>query len=160
MGLLGLRDPLIGLLGGSILLVSCTVGVDMQQDRSTGWRLGSDRSVQFRYQMLGIVFGAVVAVVMTRVFLEGFPVLNKNLFDMPELRHTEARGWQSAMTYKFVGVLNTLNKDQSKTLSVMGQGVMVGFEIEVLRKAVFKNPGYLAWKSKSARNNAGKIFGG
>ncbi|MDP2269740.1 MAG: OPT/YSL family transporter [Archangium sp.] len=154
MGLLGLRDPLIGLLGGSILLVSCTVGVDMQQDRSTGWRLGSDRSVQFRYQMLGIVFGAVVAVVMTRVFLEGFPVLNKNLFDMPELRHTEARGWQSAMTYKFVGVLNTLNKDQSKTLGVMGLGVIAGFVIEVLRKVIFKNPKYLAWKKKSAANNA------
>ncbi len=28
----------------SILLVSCSVGVDMQQDRSTGWRLGSDRT--------------------------------------------------------------------------------------------------------------------
>ncbi len=154
MGLLGLRDPLIGLLGGSILLVSCTVGVDMQQDRSTGWRLGSDRSVQFRYQMLGIVFGAIVAVMMTRVFLEGFPVLNKNLFEHPELRLTEARGWQSAMTYKFVGVLNTLNKDQSKTLSVMGLGVLVGLVIEIIRKAVFKNAGYVVWKNKSSTNRA------
>ncbi|MDP1826217.1 MAG: OPT/YSL family transporter [Archangium sp.] len=154
MGLLGLRDPLIGLMGGSILLVSCTVGVDMQQDRSTGWRLGSDRSVQFRYQMLGVVFGAVLAVIMTRVFLDGFPVLNKNLFDHPELRLTEARGWQSAMTYKFVGVLNTLNKDQTKTLSVMGLGVMVGLTIEIIRKAVFKNPKYLAWKTKNGTTKA------
>ena len=154
MGLLGLRDPLIGLLGGSILLVSCTVGVDMQQDRSTGWRLGSDRSIQFRYQMLGIVFGAIVAVLMTRVFLEGFPVLNKNLFEHPELRATEARGWQSAMTYKFVGVLNALNKDQTKTLSVMGLGVIVGLVIEILRKAIFKNPKYLEWKKKNGTNQA------
>ncbi len=154
MGLLGLRDPLIGLLGGSILLVSCTVGVDMQQDRSTGWRLGSDRSIQFRYQMLGIVFGAIIAVLMTRVFLEGFPVLNKNLFEHPELRATEARGWQSAMTYKFVGVLNTLNKDQTKTLSVMGLGVIVGLVIEILRKAIFKNPKYLEWKKKNGTNQA------
>jgi len=154
MGLLGLRDPLIGLLGGSILLVSCTVGVDMQQDRSTGWRLGSDRSIQFRYQMLGIVFGAIIAVMMTRVFLEGFPVLTKNLFEHPELRLSEARGWQSAMTYKFVGVLNTLSTDQTKTLKVMGLGVLLGLVIEVARKLVFKNPRYLAWKGKSGTNKA------
>lgn len=154
MGLLGLRDPLIGLLGGSILLVSCTVGVDMQQDRSTGWRLGSDRSVQFRYQMLGIVFGAIIAVLMTRVFLEGFPVLNKNLFDHPELQQTEARGWESAMTYKFVGVLGTLNQDQTRTLGVMGLGVVIGLLIEVLRKVIFKNPKYLSWKQRSATTRA------
>ncbi len=154
MGLLGLRDPLIGLFAGSILLVSCTVGVDMQQDRSTGWRLGSDRTIQFRYQMLGIVFGAVLAVFMTRVFLEGFPVLSKNLFAHPELRFTEARGWQSAMTYKFVGVLNTLSKNQSKTLSVMGLGVLVGLVIEIVRKVLLKNASYLVWKNKNATTKA------
>ena len=149
MGLLGLRDPLIGLFGGSILLVSCTVGVDMQQDRSTGWRLGSDRNIQFRFQMLGIVFGALLAVVMTRVFLEGFPVLNENLFEHPELRETTARGWQSAMTYKFVGVLNTLSHDQSRTLGVMGVGVLAGLVIEVLRKVIFRSARYRAWKEKN-----------
>ncbi|MFT3706438.1 MAG: OPT/YSL family transporter [Archangium sp.] len=154
MGLLGLRDPLIGLMGGSILLVSCTVGVDMQQDRSTGWRLGSDRTIQFRYQMLGIVSGAIVAVIMTRVFLEGFPVLNENLHAHPELRETTARGWQSAMTYKFVGVLNTLSEDQSKTLKVMGLGVIIGLVIEIARKVIFKNKAYLAWKEKGAMNKA------
>lgn len=154
MGLLGLRDPLIGLMGGSILLVSCTVGVDMQQDRSTGWRLGSDRTIQFRFQMLGIVSGAVIAVIMTRVFLEGFPVLNKNLFANPELRLTEAKGWGSAMTYKFVGVLNTLGGNQGKTLKVMGLGVLVGLLIEVVRKVVFRNPAYLAWKQKNSTNQA------
>jgi uncharacterized oligopeptide transporter (OPT) family protein len=154
MGLLGLRDPLIGLLAGSILLVSCTVGVDMQQDRSTGWRLGSDRTVQFRYQMIGILSGAVLAVVMTRVFLEGFPVLTKNLFAEPGLRLTEARGWQSAMTYKFVGVLNTLSKDQSKTLGLMGLGVALGLCIEVVRKVLFRDPRYVAWKQRSRANGA------
>ena len=75
MAALGLRDPLIGLIGGAILLVSCTVGVDMQQDRSTGWRLGSNRAIQFRYQVIGIVMGAVLAVIMRRIFLEAYPVL-------------------------------------------------------------------------------------
>ena len=58
------------------------------------------------------------------------------------------------MTYKFVGVLNTLSKDQSKTLGVMGLGVLVGIAIETLRKVIFKNPKYLAWKAKSGTNQA------
>ncbi len=153
MSLLGLRDPLTGLLAGSILLVSCTVGVDMQQDRSTGWRLGSDRSVQFRYQMIGIVTGALLSVVLAQVFLEAFPVLTKNLFLHPELRDTEARGWQSAMTYKFVGVLNTLSQDKSRTLWVMALGVAIGLAIEVARKVLFKNQRYLAFR-KSGRVGA------
>jgi uncharacterized oligopeptide transporter (OPT) family protein len=151
MSLLGLRDPLIGLLAGSILLVSCTVGVDMQQDRSTGWRLGSDRSVQFRYQMLGVVMGALFAVVLAQLFLEAFPVLNKNLFAHPELRETEARGWQSAMTYKFVGVLNTLSQDKTKTLSVMALGIVLGLAIEVARKIIFKDKRYVEWKTSSRK---------
>ncbi len=152
MGVLGLRDPLVGLFGGSILLVSCTVGVDMQQDRSTGWRLGSDRAVQFRYQVLGILSGAVVAVLMTRVFLASYPVLRENLFAHPELRDGPARGWQSAMTYKFVGVLNTLSEDKTRTLMVMFLGIVLGLTIEVLRKAILKSKRYDAWKRRSNAN--------
>ncbi len=154
MGLLGLRDPLIGLFAGSILLVSCTVGVDMQQDRSTGWRLGSDRSIQFRFQMIGVVMGALIAVLMTRVFLSAYPVLKENLFAHPELRESAAKGWQSAMTYKFVGVLNTLAKDQNKTLGVMGLGVVLGLLIEVARKVVLRHPKYVVWKVKNATTRA------
>ena len=151
---LGLRDPLIGLFGGSILLVSCTVGVDMQQDRSTGWRLGSNRAIQFRYQMVGIIMGAVLSVLMTRVFLEAYPILKVNLFAHPELRNSgEGHQWQSAMTYKFVGVLNTLAEDRTRTLTVMGVGVLVGLAIEIVRKIIFRNPRYVAWK-KSSRGAA------
>jgi len=150
MALLGLRDPLLGLFAGSVLLVSCTVGVDMQQDRSTGWRLGSNRSIQFRFQMLGVVGGALLAVVMARLFLEAYPVLKENLFAHPELSEGPARGWQSTMTYKFVGILHTLDQDKSQTLSVMGVGIIAGLIIEVLRKLIFKNQRYLAWKEKSA----------
>jgi hypothetical protein len=59
MSALGLRDPITALIAASVLLVACGVGVDMQQDRSTGARLGTDRTVQFRYQVVGIVMGAV-----------------------------------------------------------------------------------------------------
>ena len=58
------------------------------------------------------------------------------------------------MTYKFVGVLNTLNKDQTKVLRVMGLGVLLGLAIEIARKVVFKNPKYLAWKDKSGSTRA------
>ncbi len=44
MAALGLKDPLVGLMAGSILLISCSVAGDMQQDRSTGWRLGTNRA--------------------------------------------------------------------------------------------------------------------
>src|SRR5207247_5427337 len=47
---LGLNNPSIGLLCAAIVIVSCNVGCDMQQDRSTGWRLGTHRVAQFRYQ--------------------------------------------------------------------------------------------------------------
>lgn len=154
MSLLGLRDPLLGLFAGSVLLVSCTVGVDMQQDRSTGWRLGSNRAIQFRFQMLGVVGGALLAVIMARLFLEAYPVLKENLFAHPELSDGPARGWQSTMTYKFVGILHTLDQDKSRTLGVMGVGIIAGLLIEVLRKLIFKNRRYLAWKETSAATRA------
>ena len=146
MGGLGLRDPLVGLLAGSILLVACTVGVDMQQDRSTGWRLGSNRNIQFAFQVIGIIMGAFLAVVMTKVFLEAYPVLKENAFAHPELRLTpEGAKWQSAMTFKFVGVLNTLGHDNSKVLRVMGLGVVVGLGIQIVRKVLRKSARYQAW---------------
>ena len=57
MSAIGLRDPNIAMMAASVLLVSTIVGVDMQQDRSTGWRLGSNRAIQFRYQAAGITDG-------------------------------------------------------------------------------------------------------
>jgi uncharacterized oligopeptide transporter (OPT) family protein len=152
---LGLREPLVGLFAGSILLVSCTVGVDMQQDRSTGWRLGSNRNIQFRFQMLGVVMGAVLAVLMTRVFLEAYPILKENLFAHPELRETpEGAKWQSAMTYKFTGVLNTLDKDNTKTLSVMFLGIALGLVVQAIRKVLAKSAAYQAWRTASTTNKA------
>ena len=41
MAAIGLEDPGVGLMAGTVLLVSTSVACDMQQDRSTGWRLGT-----------------------------------------------------------------------------------------------------------------------
>ena len=54
MALAGLTDPLVALIAGSIILVSTVVGGDMQQDRSTGARLGTHRVIQFRFQVIGV----------------------------------------------------------------------------------------------------------
>jgi uncharacterized oligopeptide transporter (OPT) family protein len=143
---LGLKDPIVGLFAGSILLVSCTVGVDMQQDRSTGWRLGSDRNIQFRFQVIGVVMGAFLAVMMTKVFLESYPFLRTDIFSNPGAK---VEGWQSAMTYKFVGVLKGLTEDKSKTLLAMGLGIVVGVVIQVIRKILQRSSTYQAWRKRS-----------
>src|SRR5688572_10136999 len=72
---LGLKDPITALIAASVLLIACSVGVDMQQDRSTGARLGTNRVIQFRYQVVGIVMGAVLAVILAQTFMMAYPVL-------------------------------------------------------------------------------------
>jgi uncharacterized oligopeptide transporter (OPT) family protein len=106
----------------------------MQQDRSTGWRLGTPRVVQFRYQVLGVVVGAMLAVVFARLFMAAYPVL---LQDQTVLRADQQPAeWGSAMTYKFVGVLRSLTEDLPFQRTAIGVGVAVGLVIEVLRKWV------------------------
>jgi uncharacterized oligopeptide transporter (OPT) family protein len=56
MAALGLKDPGVGMMAGGVLLVACSVSADMQQDRSTGWRLGTPRALQFRFQVLGLAW--------------------------------------------------------------------------------------------------------
>ncbi|HEY2256255.1 MAG TPA: OPT/YSL family transporter [Variovorax sp.] len=129
---LGLRDPGVGLMAGAVLLVATSVACDMQQDRSTGWRLGTPRVPQFRYQVLGIVMGALLAVVFARLFMAAYPVL---LQDQTLLKaDQQPAGWSSAMTYKFVGILRGLNDELPFQHSAIGAGVAAGLAIEVLRK--------------------------
>ncbi len=87
---LGLKSPITGLMCASILLVSTAVGCDMQQDRSTGWRLGTNRSIQFRYQVIGVTMGSVMAVVLARLFMKAYPILAINQYAHPgHARHRE-----------------------------------------------------------------------
>jgi uncharacterized oligopeptide transporter (OPT) family protein len=132
MALLGLADPGVGLMAGAILLVSTSVACDMQQDRSTGWRLGTPRTLQFRYQVLGILVGAVLAVVFARLFMAAYPVL---LQDQTVMKAgAQPVEWTSAMTYKFVGVLRSLTEDQPHQRTAILVGVGLGFGIAALRK--------------------------
>jgi uncharacterized oligopeptide transporter (OPT) family protein len=139
MATLGLKDPGVGLMAGTVLLVSTSVACDMQQDRSTGWRLGTNRVVQFRYQVLGVVVGALLAVVFARVFMAAYPVL---LQDQTLMKADEQPAeWASAMTYKFVGVLRSLTEPKPHQHAAIFLGLGLGLVIEALRKA---------WRSRAS----------
>jgi uncharacterized oligopeptide transporter (OPT) family protein len=132
MAALGLADPGVGLMAGAILLVSTSVACDMQQDRSTGWRLGTPRVLQFRYQVLGVLVGALLAVLFARLFMTAYPVL---LLDQTAMKAGEQPAeWSSAMTYKFVGVLRGLTDDKPFQRTAILLGVGIGLVIEALRK--------------------------
>jgi uncharacterized oligopeptide transporter (OPT) family protein len=128
---LGLRDPGVGLMCASVLLIACSEGGDMQQDRSTGWRLGTNRIIQFRYQVIGIAMGAVLAVVLAKLFMNAYPVLKLSQYG----QHVEgAAQWQSAMTYKFVGALKEITNPKGHIMTALWLGVGLGVLTEGLRK--------------------------
>jgi uncharacterized oligopeptide transporter (OPT) family protein len=137
---LGLSNPGVGLMCASILLIACSEGGDMQQDRSTGWRLGTNRVHQFRYQVIGIAFGAVLAVVLAKTFMGAYPALRVDQFSNPDAPGTQQ--WQSAMTYKFVGALKGITTRQPHVLQALWLGLALGIGIEVLRKWINSRKAY------------------
>jgi uncharacterized oligopeptide transporter (OPT) family protein len=150
---LGLKDPVVGLMAASILLIACSTGVDMQQDRSTGWRLGTNRVIQFRYQVIGIVMGAVLCVVLAQTFMKAYPVLTIDTFAHPEAKVDQ---WQSAMTFKFVGALRDLGNLPPYKVTALGIGLAIGLTAEILRKIIHKNEKY---KKLVHGSKGGFVFG-
>lgn len=140
MAAMGLTSPVVGLMAGSILLVGCTVGVDMQQDRSTGWRIGSNRAIQFRYQVAGIFMGAVLGVGFAKFFMAAYPVLTLDQTVMSAAE--QPANWTAAMTYKFVGILRSLTEPKAYQITAIWLGVAIGFAIELARKAIKANAAY------------------
>ena len=156
MATLGLADPIAGLFAGSIVFICCSIGGDMQQDRSTGWRLGTDRTIQFRFQVVGVLMGAVLAVYMAKLFMQAYPVLRIDTFTHPEALKAAGEGaakWQSAMTFKFVGVIRGLTQPKSWQIPAMMVGFGIGLVTQIIRKVVKANVRYQAW-SKSGNGFA------
>jgi hypothetical protein len=118
----------------------------MQQDRSTGWRLGSNRVTQFRYQVVGVTMGAVCAVVITKLFMDAYPVLAVNTFDHPEQKVDQ---WQSAMTYKFVGALQGITNPNPIGTRLLLLGLGIGLVTEILRKLLRASAKYMTWRTSS-----------
>jgi uncharacterized oligopeptide transporter (OPT) family protein len=152
MATLGLKDPGVGLMCSAILLISCSVGGDMQQDRSTGWRLGTNRVNQFRYQVIGIACGAVLTVVLAKVFMSAYPILRIDQFSNPHIEG--AQQWQSAMTYKFVGAIKGITIAQPHVMKALWLGIGIGLAIEIIRKLIKRTSGYKAFVIKSQMGKA------
>ncbi len=145
---LKLTNPGVGLLCASILLIACSEGGDMQQDRSTGWRLGTNRIVQFRYQVIGIAVGAVLAVALAKIFMNAYPVLQEDQFSNPHL--PGAQKWQSAMTFKFVGALRGITNPKPAVMQALRLGILIGLVTEIARKLLKKSPSYKRFTNASA----------
>jgi len=149
---LGLRDAGVALMCGSILLIACSEGGDMQQDRSTGWRLGTNRLVQFRYQVIGIAMGAILAVVLAKVFMNAYPVLKIDQFTNPHVEGTQK--WQSAMTFKFVGALKGITNPQAHVMKALRLGIFLGLAIQIVRKLIQRTASY---KQFAKNTQAGRV---
>lgn len=144
LGAFGLANATLGLVSAAIVLVAVTVAIDMQQDRSTGWRLGSDRTTQFRYQVAGVAMGAVMAVVFAKVFMAAYPALAAD-----QTAGVHVDGWQSAMTFKMVGALKNLTNPRPYTYPALWIGVGIGLFTELLRKIIKSRVAYRAFIARS-----------
>ena len=145
MAALGLKEPTVGLMAGGILLVACSVAGDMQQDRSTGWRLGTPRAIQFRFQVMGLVVGAVLSVGFAELFMTAYPVLA--LDQTVQKAAEQSTQWQSTMTYKFVGVLRSLTEDKPYQRTAIVLGIAIGLVVQIARKRLFANAAYRRFKA-------------
>ena len=145
---IGLKDPAVGLMAGTILLVSTSVACDMQQDRSTGARLGTNRVMQFRYQAAGIFVGALLAVGFARLFMAAYPVLLLDQTAMSEGQ--QPAQWNAAMTFKFVGILKSLTDDKPYQRTAIWIGVGTGLLIELVRKLWFTSQRWQRYKKTRA----------
>jgi uncharacterized oligopeptide transporter (OPT) family protein len=147
MAALGLKDPIIGMMAAAVLLIATSEATDMQQDRSTGWRLGTNRVIQFRFQVAGIVMGAVMAVVFAKLFMSAYPVLSLDQTQMAADQQPEL--WSSAMTYKFVGALRSLTDDKPYQRTAIWIGVLLGLATQLARQVIKANVRYKAWIARS-----------
>jgi len=143
MAAVGLKQPIVGLIAATVLLVATGEACDMQQDRSTGWRLGTNRTIQFRFQVAGIVMGAIMAVLFAKLFMSAYPVLLQDQTAMSAAQ--QPARWTSAMTYKFVGILKSLTDDKPYQRTAIWIGILIGFVTELLRKVIKSRDRYKAF---------------
>ncbi len=154
MAAMGLKDPGVGLLCAAILAIATSEGGDMQQDRSTGWRLGTNRVNQFRYQVIGIAAGAVLSVALAKLFMSAYPVLQ-----VDQLVHTKEPGiekWQSSFTYKMVGALRGITSHQPHVMKALLLGISAGLGIELIRKLLKRHTRWQTWLASSRK---GRVTG-
>jgi hypothetical protein len=79
--------------------------------------------------------------------MAAYPVLKINMVLHGEQRVAQ---WQSAMTYKFVGALQSLTKPKPEQIPAMLVGVGIGFVTEVIRKVIKGIDSYRQWSKKGS----------
>jgi hypothetical protein len=89
--------------------------------------------------VVGIVMGAVLAVILAQTFMKAYPVLTVNSFDNPK---ADVGHWQSAMTYKFVGALRDLGNLPPYKITAIAIGLSFGLVTEILRKLLHASQAY------------------
>src|SRR5205823_10745932 len=107
----------------------------------------TNRVIQFRYQVIGIAMGSLMSVLLARLFMRSFPILKINQY-----AHPDAPGigkWQSAMTFKFVGALDSLAHPNPRVMIALGLGIGIGLVTEVLRKAIKGRASYRPWVERT-----------
>jgi hypothetical protein len=84
--------------------------------------------------------GAVLAVVLAKVFMHSYPVLRVDQFSH---QHAEgAQQWQSAMTFKIVGALKGITNPQPHVMKALRLGIFLGLLIDIVRKLIKRNRHY------------------
>jgi uncharacterized oligopeptide transporter (OPT) family protein len=156
MAAAGLHEPHVGLMAATVLLVSTAEACDMQQDRSTGWRMGTDRMIQFGYQVAGIVVGAILAVLLARLFMDAYPVLRLDQTVLPA--DQQPARWTSAMTYKIVGALRSMTEDRPYQRLAVWIGLGIGLVTEVLRKLMRASARYRQFAARGRVGKAGDFL--
>jgi hypothetical protein len=109
--------------------------------------------VQFRYQVIGVLMGAVLSVVLAKLFMNAYPVLKVDQFSNSHVPGAEK--WQSAMTLKLVGVLRGITNTKPHVMQAMVLGIVIGLAIEVIRKSLKRTEGYKRFAQKSL---AGRVI--
>jgi hypothetical protein len=90
--------------------------------------------LQFRFQVAGIVAGAVLAVLFARLFMRAYPelALDQTMLAASDQPHR----WASAMTYKIVGALRGLTDNLPHQRTAVAVGIALGLATALLRLLV------------------------
>ncbi len=91
---------------------------------------------------------------MAQLFMTAYPVLRVDTFTHPEAR---VGGWQSAMTFKFVGAIRGMGHLKPYQVTALWLGFGIGFGTEVARKLLDALGG--ATGASSPRAAAARVVG-
>jgi hypothetical protein len=97
--------------------------------------------------VIGVAMGAVLAVVLAKVFMNAYPVLRVDQFANNNVPGAEK--WQSAMTLKLVGALRGITNPKPHVMTALWLGIGIGLFIDITRKLIKSIKGYERFASET-----------